>query len=74
MYLCRYMRAKSYPTLCNPRAVACQVPLSVGFPRQEYWSGLSFASPGDLPCPGTRPSSPDWKMDSLALTSGKPGS
>ena len=32
-----------------PWTVACQASLSTGFPRQEYWSGLSFASPGDLP-------------------------
>ena len=36
-----------------PWTVAYQAPLSVGFPRQEYWSGLSFPSPGDLPNPGT---------------------
>ena len=35
--------------------VACQAPLSVGFPRQEYRSGLPFPSPGDLPGPGIRP-------------------
>jgi len=34
--------------------VACQAPLSVGFPRQEYWSKLSFPSPGDLPNPGIK--------------------
>jgi len=33
-------------TLCDPRAIAHQVPLSVGFPRQEYWSVLPFSSPG----------------------------
>ena len=38
--------------------VAYQAPLSLGFPRQEYWSGLSFSSPGDLPNPGTEPLSP----------------
>ena len=38
--------------------VAHQVPLSMGFPRQEYWSGLSFLSPGDLPDPGIEPASP----------------
>ena len=32
-----------------------QAPLSVGFPRQEYWSGLPFPSPGDLPDPGIEP-------------------
>ena len=34
--------AQSSLTLCNPRAVACQAPLSMGFPRQEYWRGLPF--------------------------------
>ena len=38
--------------------VACQAPLSMGFPRQEYWSGLWFPSPGDLPNPGMEPESP----------------
>ena len=38
--------------------VACQAPLSVGFFRQEYWSGLPFPSPGDLPDPGVEPQSP----------------
>ena len=41
-----------------PWAVACQAPLSIGFPRQEYWSGLSFSPPGDLPNPGIEPASP----------------
>ena len=41
-----------------PWTVVCQVPLSVGFSRQEYWSGLSFPSPGDLPHPGIEPVSP----------------
>ena len=44
---------------------ACQAPLSVGFPRQEYWSGLPFPSPGDLPHPGTKPRSPTLQADSL---------
>ena len=35
----------------TPPTLACQVPLSVGFPRQEYWSGLPFPPPGDLPDP-----------------------
>ena len=38
--------------------VACQAPLSMGFPRQEYWSGLLFLSPGDLSDPGIKPMSP----------------
>ena len=37
--------------------VACQAPLSVGFYRQEYWSGLPFPPPGDLPNPGVEPMS-----------------
>ena len=40
------------------RYVACQAPLSTGFPRQEYWNELSFPSPGDLPDPGIEPESP----------------
>ena len=37
-------------TLCDPMdCIACQAPLSMGFSRQEYWSGLPFPSPGDLP-------------------------
>ena len=39
----------------TPWTVACQAPLSMGFPRQEYWSGLPFLSPGDLPDPGIEP-------------------
>ena len=39
-------------------AVAHQAPLSMGFPRQVYWSGLPFPSPGDLPDPGIEPESP----------------
>ena len=46
------------PTLCNPWTVTCQAPLSMGFSRQEYCSGLPFPSPGDLPDPGlTQPKS-----------------
>ena len=40
----------------TPWTVACQVPLSMGFPSQEYW--LSFPSPGYLPNPGIEPTSP----------------
>ena len=43
--------AKSCPTLASPWAVACQAPLSMGFSREEYWSRLTFPSPGDLPDP-----------------------
>ena len=47
------------------RTVARQAPLSMGFSRQEYWSGLPFASPGDLPDPGIEPGSPGLQVDSL---------
>ena len=45
--------------------VACQIPLSMEFPRQEYWSRLPFPSPGDLPNPGVEPGSPALQADSL---------
>ena len=41
----------------TPETVAYQAPLSMGFSRQEYWSGLPFPSPGDLPEPGIKPES-----------------
>ena len=59
----------------TPWTVAPQVPLSMGFPRQEYWSGLPFPSPGDLTGPGMEPASPVFSVlqaDSLpAEPSGK---
>ena len=63
--------AQSCPTLCNPWTVAHQAPLSMGFSRQEYWSGLPFPSPGYLPDPGIEPRSPTLEAD--ALTSEPPG-
>ena len=57
--------AKSCPTLSTPWAIALQAPLSMGFSRQEYWSGLPFPSPGDLPSPGQEPGSPALQADSL---------
>ena len=58
------------------RTVARQSPLSLGFSRQEYWSDLPCAPPGDLPCPGIKPESPassPLQADSLpAESSGKP--
>ena len=49
----------------TPWAVAYQGPPSMGFSRQEYWSGLSFPSPGDLPDPGMEPRSPALQTDTL---------
>ena len=49
----------------TPWTVAHQAPLSVGFSRLEYWSGLPFPSPGDLPNPEAEPGSPALRADSL---------
>ena len=63
--------AQLCPTLCDPmdcsppihedcrRAVVHQAFLSMEFPRQEYWTGLPFVSPGDFPDPGIEPGSPE---------------
>ena len=48
-----------------PWTVAHQAPLSMEFSRQEYWSGLPFPSPGDLPYPGIEPGPPALQQDSL---------
>ena len=64
---------KSCPTLVTPWTVGCQAPLSMGFPRQEYWSGLPFLFPEDLPHPRIKPSCPALQADSLpSEPSGKP--
>ena len=55
----------------TPWTVAHQAPPSMGFSRQEYWSGLPFPSPGDLPDPGIESRSPTLQAD--ALTSEPPG-
>ena len=55
----------------TPWTVAYLAPLSMGFSRQEYWSGLPFPSPGNLPDPGIEPGSPAFQAD--ALTSEPPG-
>ena len=49
----------------TPWTVACQAPVFMGFLRQEYWSGLSYPSPRDLPDPGIEPASPALQADSL---------
>ena len=64
--MCFYcLVAKLCLTLATPWTVAHQAPLSMGFSRQEYWSGLPFPSPGDLPDPGIEPWSPALQADSL---------
>ena len=49
----------------TPWTAAGQAPLSMGFSRQEYWSGFSCPPPGDLPNPGIKPASPALQVDSL---------
>ena len=62
--------AQLLPTFCDPMdCIAHQAPLSMEFPRQEYWSGLPFPSPGDCPDPGIEPGSPALQADSLPFES-----
>ena len=62
---------QSCPTLCDPMDYSYQAPPSVGFSRQECWSGLPFPSPGDFPHSGIEPRSPALQAD--ALPSEPPG-
>ena len=55
-------RARLFAT---PWTVAYQALPSMGFSRQEYWSGLPFPSPGDIPNPGVKPGSPAFQADNL---------
>ena len=67
--MCVYAQSLQWcPTLCDPWTTACQAPLSMGFSRQEHWSGLPYPPPVDLPNPGiepTTPVSPALQVDSL---------
>ena len=66
------MKSLSHVRLfATPWTVAYQAPPSMGFSRQEYWSGLPFPPPGDLPNPGIEPGSPTLQAD--ALPSEPPG-
>ena len=60
-----HLVTKLCPTLATPWTAAYQAPLSMGFSRQEYWNGLPFLSPGDLPDPGIEPGSLALQADSL---------
>ena len=51
-----------------PWTIDSQAPLSMGFPKQESWSGLPFPSPGDLPNPGIKPGAPAFQAESLPLS------
>ena len=53
-------------------SAACQAPLSMGFPRQEYWSGLPFPSPGSFPTQGLTAGLLHWQVDSTTEPPGKP--
>ena len=61
---------ESESEVATPWTVACQASSFLGFSRQEYWSGLPFPSPGELPDPGIEPRSPALQAD--ALTSEPP--
>ena len=66
------MRAQSLSCVqlfATPWTAVHQAPLSMGFSRQECWSGLSFPPPGDLPNPGIEPGSPTLQADSLLAES-----
>ena len=63
---CMCICVPSWPTLCYPTDCSCQAPLPMEFSRQEYWSGLPFPTPGNLPDPGIEPTS----LASPALASG----
>ena len=70
MLLVKVLVAQLCPTLCDPMGyIVCQAPLSMGFSKQEYWSGLPLPSPGHLPNPGIKPGSPVGEADSLPLPS-----
>ena len=67
IYIYSGLVSKSCPTLPTPWTIACQAPMSVGFSRQEYCSGLPFPSPGDLSDPGIEPRSPALQADSCIV-------
>ena len=61
-----------FNSFVTPWTVALQAPLSVRFPRQEYWGGLPFPSPWDLPNPGVEPASTALAGGFLAILLGSP--
>ena len=67
MHVCVLSPFSFAPVFEIPWTVVCHAPLPMGFPRQEHWSGLLFPSPGDVPHPGTEPTSPEVQADSLPL-------
>ena len=72
--MCMFVHAQSLSHVrlfVTPRTIACQAPLFMGVLRQEYWSGLPFPSPGDLPSPEIEPKSPT--LTSRFFTTKLPG-
>ena len=70
---CVLSRSVMSNSFVTPWTVAHKTPLSIGFSRQEYWSGLPFPSPGDLPEQGIElmsPATPALQLDSLPLSYG----
>ena len=68
--MCSFSHVRLFATSWT---ITLQAPLSMEFFRQEYWSGLPFPSPGDLPDPGIEPMSPALQVDSLPSEApGKP--
>ena len=65
IYILWNQRTQLCLTLCDPMDCSPQAPLSMEFSRQEYWSGLPFPPPGDLPNPGIEPRSPTLQADSF---------
>ena len=63
--MCMLSPSKVSDSFATPWTVARQAPLSLGFARHEYWSGLPFPPPGDLPNPGIKPASPALQAYSL---------
>ena len=68
MYFLCFSRCDHVQLSVTLWTVAHQVPLSIGFSRQEYWSGLPFPSPEDLPDPGIEQTVPASQTDSLLLS------
>ena len=64
MSVCVYYSLSCVRLFATPWTVAHRAPLFIGFSRQEYWNGLSFPAPGDLPDPGVEPRSPALRADS----------
>ena len=63
--MCAYLDARCVWLSATPWTVARQAPLSMGFSRQEHWSGWPCPPPGELPNPGMEPRSPALQVDSL---------